>query len=82
MNIRHWNVLSWNVRGINFDKTWDAVRDRILNSACDIVCLQETKRENFDLQFIRKICPPYFDQFVFLPSAGGIIAIIWNQLSF
>lgn len=32
MSTRTWSVLSWNVRGINSDKKWGAVKDRVLNS--------------------------------------------------
>lgn len=42
-----------------------------MESGCDIVCLQETKRMSFDLQFLKKICPSSFDTFTFTPSAGG-----------
>lgn len=50
-----WNILCWNVRGINSDKKWDAVRDRVVESMCDIICLQETKKQSFDLLFLKKI---------------------------
>jgi hypothetical protein len=42
--------------------------------------LQETKREVFDLDYIKKFCPRKFNNFEFLPSVGasrGLI-IIWN----
>jgi hypothetical protein len=43
-----WNVLCWNIRGLNaFDK-WDAIRNKIEECACSIVCIQETKHEHFD----------------------------------
>jgi len=73
---RTWKVLCWNVRGPNSDK--NSLRDKISESGCDIICLQETKKENFDLQFIRKFYPPTFDALEFLPSigaSGGLITI-------
>jgi len=48
MSNRTWSVLSWNIRGINSKKKWDAVRDRVVDSNCDVVCLQETKKQSFD----------------------------------
>jgi hypothetical protein len=33
---------------------WDLIRNKIQETSCDILCLQETKRETFDLQYIRK----------------------------
>jgi exonuclease III len=50
---RNWSVLCWNVRGINSQEKWDAIRSKILESSCDIVCLQETKKESFDSQLSR-----------------------------
>ena len=84
MSTRTWSVLSWNVRGINSDKKWDAVRDRVINSNCDIVCLQETKKQSFNLMFIKKICPAVFDAFEFIPSVGayGGSIIIWKSCLF
>lgn len=71
MNNRTWKVLSWNVRGVNSESKWNAIRDRIVESACDVICLQETKRSQFDLSYIRQFCPPSFDAFSFLPSVGA-----------
>ena len=56
-NIKSWKILCWNVRGINSVNKWDSIRDKIVESGCDIVCLQETKRETFDLQYIKNFCP-------------------------
>ena len=42
---KSWKVLCWNVRGINSDKKWVFIRDKITESNCDIVCLQETKKK-------------------------------------
>jgi len=36
------------MRRLNSDKKWDAIRDKIAESNCDIICLQETKKETFD----------------------------------
>ena len=49
---------------------WDSIRDKIVGNGCDIVCLQETNKENFDLHYIKNFCPPAFDAFEFLPSVG------------
>jgi len=71
------------VRGINSEEKWNPIRDTLSETACDIFCLQETKRESFDLQFIRKFSPHGFDSFEFLPSiraSGGLITV-WKALS-
>lgn len=81
-NFRECKVLCWNVRGINSDKKWDSIIDKISESRFDVVCLQETKKESFDLAFIKKFCPPSFDEFLYLQSngtSGGIIITIWES---
>lgn len=82
--VRTWNVLCWNVRGINAERKWDAVRNKVLNVNCDIVYLQETKEESFDQTFIRKILPSSFDDFIFVPSVGasGGLLVAWKSLLF
>lgn len=84
MNQRSWKLLCWNVRGINSGKKWNAIRDCIVESNCDIACFQETKRATFDLTFIRQFTPPCFDCFEFLPSNGasGGSIIIWKSSFF
>jgi exonuclease III len=69
-----------NLRGINYEKKWLALSNKTEESRCDIICLQETMRENFDMEYFRKFCPKKFDKFEFLPSVGdfGGIIIIWN----
>ena len=49
-----------------------------------MIWLQETKRADFDLQFNRKLCPPIFDGFEFLPSVGasGGVITIWKSYMF
>lgn len=84
MNNRKWQILCWNIRGINGVEKWDAVRDKIEESACSVFCLQETKKGQFDQQFIRKFAPQRFDCFDFVPPLGasGGILICWNSSHF
>jgi len=84
MNIRNWNVLCWNIRGLNAEEKHDIVRDKIEENGCSIVCLQETKIQSFDLPLVRKFAPRCFDKFDFVPSIGasGGILIIWNSAVF
>lgn len=81
---RKWKVLCWNVRGLNAKERWDAIRDKISECACDTICLQETKRQTFHLQFIKNFCPPCFDAFEFLASVGASVGliIIWKSSQF
>jgi hypothetical protein len=52
MAVKQWKVLSWSVRGINSDKKWNSIKDHISKNNCDAVCLQETKRNHFDIPFL------------------------------
>lgn len=83
-NFKASNVLCWNIRWINSVEKWDSVRDKVVESGCDIFCLQETKREFFYLMYIRKFSPSSFDSFSFVPSVGnsGGILIVWKSSVF
>lgn len=80
-NNRYLKILCWNVRGINSQEKWDAIRDKISESACQIVCLQETKKDIFDHFYIKKFCPRNLDKFVWSPSdvASGGLLTVWNS---
>ena len=58
--------------------------NKIEESQCVIICLQETKCQSFDHTFIRSFCPKRFDRFVFSPSIGasGGIIVLWNSSIF
>lgn len=81
---RFWKILSWNVRGLNSETKWNSIIDKITESKSEIICLQETKRDNFDVGFIKKLCPAAFDEFVYLPSVGasGGILVAWMSSVF
>jgi exonuclease III len=87
MNTNHpfkqWKVLCWNVRGLSAHEKWGTFRDRISESGCDIICLQETKRRSFDIAFIKKFCPSTFDSFEYLPSisASGGLSLFGSPVS-
>jgi exonuclease III len=84
MSKRNWHVLCWNVRGLNGEARQRAIRSKIDESCCDIICLQETKCESVDWRFIRKFAPKRFDNFVFSPSVGasGGMIVLWNSSVF
>ena len=84
MNTRDWSILCWNIWGINRSDKWDAVRNKIEESSCSIISLQETKREVFDMQYIRKFAPRRFDNFDYIPSLGasGGLLVLWNSSIF
>ena len=81
---RSWNILNWNIRGLNSPDKWLAIRQKIEESVAGVVCIQETKRENFDLAYIHNFCPQRLNKFEFLPSIGasGGILTAWNGSMF
>jgi hypothetical protein len=83
-SMKSWNILCWNIRGINAVEKWESLRDKITESNCDIISIQETKRESFDLNYIKNFCPSSFDEFCFLPSVGnsGGILVAWKSSVF
>jgi hypothetical protein len=76
--------MNWNIRGINSEKKWSALSNKIDECGCDIICLQETKRQSFDHQYLQKLCPRRLSKFAYLPSIGasGGILIVWNDAIF
>jgi hypothetical protein len=79
-----WVVIDWNVRGLNDKDKRLAVHNKIEESNCVVICLQETKCESFDHSFIRSFCPKRFDRFAFSPSIGasGGLIVLWNSSIF
>ena len=74
-------ILSWNVRGLNDPNKRLRVKNQSRHWKLDIICLQETKMEFIDRNFITSIwgCP--FVRWVFLASRGasGGILIMWDS---
>jgi exonuclease III len=56
------------------------LRAKIEESSASIICLQETKRELFDLDYLKKFCHRNLDKFEFTPSVGasGGLIVIWS----
>ena len=78
MNSHNWNILCRNIRGLNGSIKWDAVRKKLDESGCSIVCIQEIKRELIDASFIRNFAPRHFDHFDYIPSiglSGGLLGL-------
>jgi exonuclease III len=78
--LRIWNILDWNIRGINSHHRWDDIRLGTEESSCGIICFQDTKRETFDQTYLRNLCHRRFNIYAYIPSIGnsGGIITIWN----
>ena len=84
MDNRSWNILCWNIWGINAIAKCAVVRNKIEESSCPIICLRETKHEFFDISFIRNFTPRRFDNFDYIPSVGasGGLLVLWSSSVF
>jgi exonuclease III len=76
-----WNYLGWKIRGINSQPKWDVIHSKVQESPCSIICLQETKREHFDEQYLKQFCPSNLNCFEISPLVGasGSLIMIWNN---
>jgi exonuclease III len=81
---REWSVLCHNIRGINSNRKCSTIKNKIQEISCDIICLQENKRDNFDNVYLRKFTLRSFDCFCFLPLVGnsGGSPISWKGSKF
>ena len=72
--------MNWNIRGINSQERWDDIGNKITESNCNVICLQETKTDHFDSNNLRKFYPRRLNQFAYQHSVGnsGGILTIWN----
>ena len=80
-NTSAWKVFCCNVRGLNSEGKWNSIRDKITESPTDIVCLQETKKESFDLAFYPQNLSNAFEFLPSLGASGGVITI-WKSRFF
>ena len=78
---KEWAILNWNIRGLNDPKKWSAIRNKIEESQCAILCIWETKRESIDSGYLHNFCPRRLNNFEFLPSVGAFsgLLIAWNE---
>lgn len=81
---RSWNVLNWNVRGINSSNKWLTISNKIQESNYSIICLQETEKEHFDSTYMKLFCPRRINKFDFVPSVGDSwgLLVAWNDSCF
>jgi exonuclease III len=82
--LKKWIVLCWNIRGLNAKSKQLSLINIIDISGCSVIFLQETKKEFFDMAFIKSSCSPCFDDFLYVPSSGASsgIVVIWKSSMF
>jgi exonuclease III len=68
-------ILHWNIRGFGLPEKRRILKDFISREHFDVVCLQETKKDDFSQRFLHSLSPKFSD-WQFIPSlgaAGGIL---------
>ena len=77
---KNWNILNWNIKGMNSEQKWLALRQKIEESDCAIFYLQETKREEIESTYLWNFCTNRSNKFAILPSiqASGGLLVAWN----
>jgi len=77
------SILIWNVQGLNQRDRRNSVREVILSSNADIVCLQETKVANMSQHLFLSVFGSVYDNFIALPANGtrGGVLIAWKGCS-
>jgi exonuclease III len=75
------SILIWNARGLSKKDRCNSVRDVILSSNAEIVCLQETKVESMNQHLFLSVFGSSFDKFVALPANGtrSVVLIAWKS---
>jgi exonuclease III len=73
-------IIIWNVRGLNKKARRDAVRQTIVSTQPDLVCLQETKKASISRFMVMSLLGSEFDHFICLPALGtrGGILVAWK----
>ena len=81
MNHNDFDILCWNVRGLNMAARCLAVHETITATACHIACLQETKLHHIDDGLARFLGAHRLNRFTCKPANGtkGGILILWND---
>jgi exonuclease III len=66
---RNLKILSHNIRGINSDIKWNSMRNSIMETNCDILCIQETRKIPLKIP-------------IFVIGASGGFITIWKSSHF
>lgn len=74
-------IMSWNVRGLNSPGRRVAVREIADAHRVTILCLQDTKLENWTPSLVREVGGTALEGCVVLPAMGtrGGAAILWSK---
>ena len=76
-------VLSWNVRGLGDSDKCKTVRDTLVSSRADIICIQESKLHEVSPSKAREFLPTPLSDFQVVDADGlrGGLVTAWNARS-
>jgi hypothetical protein len=78
---RYWKIMIHNIRGINAPEKWNFVRRRITKTKCDIICLQETKREHFDGAYVQNFSLEItMNLFIYRPLVPLVVSSLFGKV--
>ena len=72
-------ILSWNVRGVNDSDKRKVIKNLIRTNRVDLVCLQETKVQDMNIEMVRSLGVGRFLKWIALNpegSAGGYPTVL------
>lgn len=74
-------ILNWNVKGLGDAEKCLLVKDAILASRPDVVCLQETKLQVVDARKVASFLPSNLRTALFMPACGtsGGLMVAWDE---
>jgi hypothetical protein len=76
----HWysiKVLHWNIRGLGLPEKRRFLKEFIITEHFDIICIQETKKEDFTQRFLYSLSPKFSDrQFILSVGAAGVSFLV------
>ena len=77
-------IISWNTRGLSFIEKRKVMKDFLWLENPDVVLLQETKRESYDMRFVGSVWKVKNKRWAVLPTsrASGGVVIFWDALRF
>ena len=81
MKTKSIKFLTWNVRGLNCKKKRMVIKKTIREEALQILCLQETKWDTDNAQFVKQTIGGKLDSYLVINAegtAGGVGLGFWN----
>ena len=80
MAIQPLKLLVWNVQGLNSPARRHSIYQVVISASPSIICFQETKMENINVELVRQCLGNKFESFYYLPAVGtrGGILLAWD----